>query len=340
MPDAAPTSPPAPAAVDASTILAADWPARTLGPLTGERGGEYQAIIRKSVIDKVHEHGQSITSVEICGVLVGNVFHDDNGPYLLISGSIPGDRASSHAAQVTFTAETWTAIQAVMDRDYPDERIVGWYHTHPGFGIFLSGMDLFIQDNFFNLPWQVAWVYDPKSGDEGMFYWKDGKTDRRAYLVEADPESVENTDRQSLFAPRDEQQSETPAEPPANPQPEAPVEPAAAVAAQQPVYLEPAYEFPRDAFDPSQNKWSRGNALKRGPLIPTWVIGTIAFIVAFGATLWAMYSMQDKEVVNPLHSPHPTQNQTMPSPAPHGTATVNEPSASASYLLGGRTNAR
>ena len=48
-----------------------------------------------------------------------------------------------------------------MDAEHSEERIVGWYHTHPGFGIFLSGMDLFIQDHFFNLPWQVAFVYDP-----------------------------------------------------------------------------------------------------------------------------------------------------------------------------------
>ena len=36
-------------------------------------------------------------------------------------------------------------------------------------------MDLFIHDNFFNFPWQIAFVYDPLGGDEGSFVWRAGK---------------------------------------------------------------------------------------------------------------------------------------------------------------------
>jgi hypothetical protein len=73
-----------------------------------------------------------------------------------------------------------------MERQHPTRRILGWYHTHPGFGIFLSDMDMFIHGNFFNLPWQVALVYDPHSGEEGLFLWKDGSTERDNYLTEPD----------------------------------------------------------------------------------------------------------------------------------------------------------
>jgi hypothetical protein len=45
-------------------------------------------------------------------------------------------------------------------------------------------MDLFIQDNFFNLPWQLAFVYDPIGGDEGSFVWRAGKSDREPFLVD------------------------------------------------------------------------------------------------------------------------------------------------------------
>ena len=61
-------------------------------------------------------------------------------------------RRRQYAAQVTFKAETWQKIQASWIAIIPTARIVGWYHTHPGFGIFLSGMDLFIQDNFLQSP--------------------------------------------------------------------------------------------------------------------------------------------------------------------------------------------
>jgi proteasome lid subunit RPN8/RPN11 len=171
-------------ALDITAINPDEFPARELGRFAGKRAKHFQAVMSRSVLDEIHAHGQSITDAEICGVLVGNVFHDKFGPYLRIHASIRGDKAQGHAAQVTFTDETWTAINEKMDRDYADARIVGWYHTHPGFGIFLSGMDLFIQDNFFNLPWQVAFVYDPIGGDEGMFFWRKGKSSREKILIE------------------------------------------------------------------------------------------------------------------------------------------------------------
>src|SRR3712207_9565583 len=49
-----------------------------------------------------------------------------------IEANIRGNFASGRAAQVTFTAKTWQHIQDVLDKDYPDMRILGWYHTHPG----------------------------------------------------------------------------------------------------------------------------------------------------------------------------------------------------------------
>jgi proteasome lid subunit RPN8/RPN11 len=41
--------------------------------------------------------------------------------------------------------------------------MVGWYHTHPDWGVFLSSMDMFICDNFFN-KLDVAYVIDPWRG--------------------------------------------------------------------------------------------------------------------------------------------------------------------------------
>jgi proteasome lid subunit RPN8/RPN11 len=137
-------------------------------------------------LTNAREHGRSDTSVEVCGVLVGDLHHDRISPYLLIGGHIPGDKAKSKNTQVTFTAETWDAIQKRMEADHRGKKIVGWYHTHPGFGVFLSGMDLFIQDNFFNLPWQVAWVYDPVAGTDGAFVWREGRSERQDFLIEED----------------------------------------------------------------------------------------------------------------------------------------------------------
>jgi len=42
------------------------------------------------------------------------------------------------------------------------ETVVGWYHSHPGFGCWLSGVDMNTQQSFEQLnPRAVAVVIDP-----------------------------------------------------------------------------------------------------------------------------------------------------------------------------------
>jgi proteasome lid subunit RPN8/RPN11 len=171
-------------ALDAGSMIVTGYPGRRLQRILGQRLPTYQTIMQRHVLERIHEHGRSSTDAEVCGVLVGNVYRDLWGLFLLVEDCIRGDRAEGKATQVTFKADTWTHIHEVMERDHPHQKIVGWYHTHPGFGIFLSGMDLFIQDNFFNLPWQVAFVYDPIGGDEGAFIWRQGKPLREQHLVQ------------------------------------------------------------------------------------------------------------------------------------------------------------
>src|SRR5206468_2706651 len=94
--------------------------------------------------------------------------------------------STGKAAQVTFTGKTWTHIQEVMDQSYPDMRILGWYHTHPGHGIFLSDMDLFIHKHFFNLPWHLAFVFDPQNQEEGLFAWRNANMAIESFVVQKD----------------------------------------------------------------------------------------------------------------------------------------------------------
>ncbi len=37
-----------------------------------------------------------------------------------------------------------------MEEKHSSLSIVGWYHSHPGFGVEFSDMDMFIQKNFFS----------------------------------------------------------------------------------------------------------------------------------------------------------------------------------------------
>ncbi len=183
---AAPVSPLADPVRDIAAIHSDEWPMRPMGTFLGFRENKFQVVFVQSVLDEIHLHGQSATEIEVCGVLIGTGYRDAKGPYLLVEHCIRGNGAKARSTNVTFTAETWAHIQDVMDRNFPDKKMIGWYHTHPGFGIFLSDMDVFICDNFFNLPWQVAFVYDPLGGDEGNFIWRTGKPQREGILIEDD----------------------------------------------------------------------------------------------------------------------------------------------------------
>ncbi|HWE02637.1 MAG TPA: Mov34/MPN/PAD-1 family protein [Tepidisphaeraceae bacterium] len=192
---------PRPGGPDASTLRTADFPFRDPPKTGGTRDSRFQIIAKQAVLDDIHTHGKTAMESEVCGVLVGDVYCDVMAPWAYVEHSIRGESAVGKQTQVTITSETWTRIHETLDRDFPGKKIIGWYHTHPGFGIFLSGMDLFIQENFFNQAWQIASVYDPHSEEEGVFIWRDGKATRENFLVEPHAPSP------SLFAPASMTQS-------------------------------------------------------------------------------------------------------------------------------------
>lgn len=169
---------------DADRIPANQWLRRAIPKGVTGRSAGFQVVFAAGVVEDIRDHGVASPDAEVCGVLVGNVYSDDRGPWCRVAANIRGNGAAGRNAQVTFTAETWSHINNLMDTKYRDDRIVGWYHTHPGFGIFLSEMDLFIQENFFGEPWQIAYVDDPQGGDRGVFVWEKGSAVRRDHLIE------------------------------------------------------------------------------------------------------------------------------------------------------------
>src|SRR5262245_43078554 len=129
--------------------------------------GQPRVTIEGEVLRQIRQHARSNSKTEVCGVLIG----EENGSGLKITARIAGLNAAQAGTYVTFTQDTWEHIYKIKDKEYPEARIVGWYHSHPGFGVFLSDHDTFIHKNFFSAPLQVAWVYDPHSDEEGCFGW-------------------------------------------------------------------------------------------------------------------------------------------------------------------------
>lgn len=130
--------------------------------------------------DAIERHALRDTSVELGGILLGReCLCDQTGePFVWVTQSLEAKHYENTQASFTYTHDSWEEITRERDKFYPDLDIVGWYHTHPNFGIFLSGHDLFIHRNYFARPLLVAYVVDPIRGDRGFFRWRDDDLDR------------------------------------------------------------------------------------------------------------------------------------------------------------------
>lgn len=137
-------------------------------------------LIDEPALRAAQAHALGSLDREVAGVLIGpRPEKQPDGRYVVhVIDTIIAKHTVMHGASVTYTPESWRYLNDKLAERYPDETavMVGWYHTHPGFGIFLSGMDLFIHQNFFTQIWHTALVLDPIAKRSGFFCWDRQKT--------------------------------------------------------------------------------------------------------------------------------------------------------------------
>jgi proteasome lid subunit RPN8/RPN11 len=155
------------------------WPdIKILGkrrPLNHPTWTAVDLLINEPAFRNAQTHSLTSLNREVAGFLIGpQPEKQPDGRYVVhISDTIIAKHTKMNGASVTYTPESWRNATDTLAEMYPDETavIVGWYHTHPGFGIFLSGMDQFIHRNFFIQLWHVALVLDPVARRSGFFCW-------------------------------------------------------------------------------------------------------------------------------------------------------------------------
>ena len=140
-----------------------------------EKKKPFPVFVNIDTWHSIQRHLNSSTKNEVGGVLVGGCYLDQKTSYLEIMGSIPANNAVENISSITFTHKTWDYINDIIAKKYPYNKIVGWYHSHPNYGIFLSKDDLFIHNNYFKAKYQVALVADPINKKYGFFQWSDNQ---------------------------------------------------------------------------------------------------------------------------------------------------------------------
>jgi len=132
---------------------------------------EPEVYLHVHAVEQVMRHMREDEDHELGGLLCGQAAEDEGGGLVTITGAVAATLAHGERLCLTFTHEAWEAMLAEKERLCPAEEIVGWYHTHPGLGVFLSAPDRFIHGNFFAAPTQIALVIDPRTFVWAVFHW-------------------------------------------------------------------------------------------------------------------------------------------------------------------------
>ena len=118
-----------------------------------------RARIYPLAIGKVIKHTLSHLEREVAGLLIGKYLKKKD--VLEIWDAVTGaQRATS--GFVYLDEDTMAAAAEWVLRNRPGLYIVGWYHSHPGFSLFLSAIDIETQRRYQAMfPKAVALVVDP-----------------------------------------------------------------------------------------------------------------------------------------------------------------------------------
>ena len=147
----------------------------------------------KEIIDQTTAFTQPRGRLEMGGLLIGHVDHEGNN--VVVCGFFPRqDEASSGYCEFSgsFNAIASAACDFANERaggpHTPPLRIIGWIHTHPDIGIFLSGIDV----NTFGIlrrasfeQRSVAVVVDPLREEHGVYISEKKATNRDAGRADA-----------------------------------------------------------------------------------------------------------------------------------------------------------
>jgi len=114
---------------------------------------------------KMLKHGRAGVPMEVMGLMLGT-FVDEFTVQVVDVFAMPQSGTSVTVESVDHAFQT--RMMEMLKQTGRPEMVVGWYHSHPGFGCWLSSVDTNTQQSFESLnPRSVAVVVDPIQSVKG-----------------------------------------------------------------------------------------------------------------------------------------------------------------------------
>lgn len=139
------------------------------------RNASRVVYVEFNALRDIAAHARSSPRIEVGGFLIGRCGLDGDGPFTVVDRVLRAFGASGTSVELELPPETWVELHAELDRTGSSAHCVGWYHTHPSLGLFLSGHDQFLHRSWFPSEEQVAIVADPTLGKAGVFVTRGGE---------------------------------------------------------------------------------------------------------------------------------------------------------------------
>ena len=171
---------------------------------------EYKIFIIEHALKTIWKHAKEGMPQGVGGILLGGLYRDPDRDeeYVEIHNAFPSASSFNEEMSLRVVNRVIADMEQVSIKTYPNQIVIGWYHTHPGKGIFFSENDVLIHETFYRETANVALILDPVMEIDPLretykniafFYWK-GKSIAKssgyyAYKPRQLAESISPTDK-------------------------------------------------------------------------------------------------------------------------------------------------
>jgi proteasome lid subunit RPN8/RPN11 len=193
-----------------------------------EDADDIPVFIPQPVLDAAAAVTRAAEAAETAGVLIGHVCRDPESHKMFLETTdlIPAKHTRSESTQVTFTPETWTAVESAIHLRHDGELMLGWFHSHPAkfwcsakcspetrrqcplARSFFSGEDCTLHRTVFPMGHCIALVVT--NTDAGLRYalfgWRHGLIVQRGFhVLNASPGMAESAEREAVIGEKHEE---------------------------------------------------------------------------------------------------------------------------------------
>jgi len=149
-----------------------------------EEDGYFELYISKLAAEKMTNHAYRLgkTQKEALGFILGDVCRSEGREFVMGRDIVTSSLISS-SNRVSFDRESLPHLFSELDSSGFDYVIIGWYHSHPGYGCFMSKVDINTQLTMFSESYHSAVVVDPISKEMQAFKLRDEQCEIRDFAI-------------------------------------------------------------------------------------------------------------------------------------------------------------